>query len=111
MGTRQVVTLVLDVLDQDVLSGIDVDISILGITISLTSVDNVFKTLDSVNGIKGLAGGDLKNLNFNAVKGEQTRAKTGDLQLVYKALIFSQQTAHQNSFKFDKLDIAKRRIM
>ncbi len=85
---QQVVTLVLDVLDQDVLSGIDVDISILGITISLTSVDNVFKTLDSVDGIKGLAGGDLKNLNFNAVKGKQTRAKTGDLQLVYNLLQF-----------------------
>ena len=85
---QQVVTLVLDVLDQDVLSGIDVDISILGITISLTSVDNVFKTLDSVNGIKGLAGGDLKKLNLDAVKGKQTRAKTGDLQLVYNLLQF-----------------------
>ena len=85
---QQVVTLILDVLDQDVLSGIDVDIDILGIKISLTSVDNVFATLDSVNGIKGLAGGDLKNLNLNAVKGKQTRAKTGDLQLVYNLLQF-----------------------
>ncbi len=85
---QQVVTLVLDVLDQDVLSGIDVDISILGITISLTSVDNVFKTLDSVDGIKGLAGGDLKKLNLNAVKGKQSRSKTGDVQLVYNLLQF-----------------------
>ncbi len=85
---QQVVTLVLDVLDQDVLSGIDVDIDILGIKISLTSVDNVFATLDSVDGIKGLAGGDLKKLNFDAVDGKQTRAKTGDLQLVYNLLQF-----------------------
>lgn len=85
---QQVVTLVLDVLDQDVLSGIDVDIDILGIKISLTSVDNVFATLDSVDGIKGLAGGDLKKLNLDAVKGKQTRAKTGDLQLVYNLLQF-----------------------
>ena len=90
---QQVVTLVLDVLDQDVLSGIDVDISILGITINLTSVDNVFKTLDSVDGIKGLAGGDLADLDLDAVSGGQTRAKTGDLQLVYNLLQFLQDNA------------------
>ena len=85
---QQVITLVLDVLDQDVLSGVDVDISILGITINLQSVDGVFKTLDSVDGIKGLAGGDISKLSFSAVKGGQTRAKTGDLQLVYNLLQF-----------------------
>jgi len=86
---NQVATLVLDVLDTEVLPGLGVDEEILGITINLTSVDGIFATLDSVKGILWLlATCDVGKLNLDAVDDKQTRANTGDLQLVYNLLQF-----------------------
>ena len=54
------------------------------ITINLTSVDNAIATLGSFNGIKGIAGGDIANLDLDAVrKDNQTRAKRGDMNIIY----------------------------
>ena len=59
------------------------------VKINLTSVDNAIATLGSFNGIKGIAGGDIANLDLDAVrKDNQTRAKRGDMNIIYDVLEF-----------------------
>ncbi|MBR3954563.1 MAG: hypothetical protein IKJ63_03715 [Clostridia bacterium] len=66
-----------------------------GITISLNSVNGILATLQSLNGVKGLAGGDIAALNLNALivdefigSSAQSRENTGDLQIIYNLLQF-----------------------
>lgn len=55
------------------------------LTIDLTSVNNICKTVDDYKGVLKLAGplmGDLKNLDFSTWKTGMSREKTGDIVLI-----------------------------
>lgn len=55
------------------------------LTLDLTSVNNICKTIDSYKGVLTLAGplmGDLKNLDFSTWQTGMSREKTGDIPLL-----------------------------
>ena len=72
-----------DILDE-LLKEMDFNENYVVVKINLTSVDNAIATLGSFNGIKGIAGGDIAKLDLDAVrKDNQTRAKRGDMNIIY----------------------------
>ena len=82
----QVANLVLDVLDE-MLYEMDFNENYVVIKINLTSVDAALDTLASFDGIKWLAGGDIANLDLDAIDGV-TRSGNGDMGVLYAVLEF-----------------------
>ena len=68
----QIANLVLDVLDE-MLAELNFNENYVVVKINLTSVDKAIETLGSFNGIKGIAGGDIANLDVSACK-DKTRS-------------------------------------
>ncbi len=97
-------------LGEDILNIIN---AIPGLTVDLNSVNGILNTLKSVDGIKGIAGGDIANLNLNAmidksglVDSAQSRSKTGDLQIIYNLIQFlADNTNVFKKFLSGKLDL------
>jgi len=92
---EQVAGLVLDMLDNDLLAGMDtVDLSILG-ELRLNSVDHIFEDVCSLRGSgwwtigKGLLG-DLQDFNFNALKNsdwdDPWQRSDGNLKILYQVI-------------------------
>ena len=92
---EQVADIILDMLDNDVLAGMDtVDLSILG-KIRLNKVDYIFADVCTLRGSgwwtigKGLLG-DLQNFNFNALKNsdwdDPWQRSDGNLKILYQVI-------------------------
>ena len=90
----QVANLVLDVLDE-LLKEMDFNENYYVVKINLTSVDNAIATLGSFNGIKGIAGGDIANLDLDAVR------KDNQTTFLFHHFLQSKYSI------FDKLNIEK----
>ena len=82
----QVANLVLDVLDE-MLYDMGFNENYVVIKLDLTSVDAALDTLASFDGIKWLAGGDIANLDLDAIDGV-TRSGNGDMGVLYAVLEF-----------------------
>ena len=88
---EQVADLALDLVDNDLLAGMDtIDLSIVG-ELRLDSVDHIAADIDELTGGfvwsigKGLLG-DIGNMNFDAIAGKQRSG--GDLNFIYGLLQF-----------------------
>ncbi len=67
----------------------DLYIDAVVLKIDITSVDNALNTLDSIKGLKGIVGGDVADLDFDALP--STRRTSGgktDLNILYELLYF-----------------------
>lgn len=82
----QVANLVLDVVDE-LLADLDFNENYVVVKINLTSVDAALETVYGFNGIKGIAGGDIANLDVSACK-NVTRSGNGDIGVIYALLEF-----------------------
>lgn len=93
----QVAGIICDMLDNELLPSAGLDLvneSFLGINIiiDLSSVDNIFKTFDTIMDLQNLAGGDIADLNNTGVyysgTTPRTRANSGDLNCLLNAVYF-----------------------
>ena len=91
LSPEQVADLALDLVDNDLLAGMEpIDLSIVG-TLRLDSVDHIAADIDDLtSGFvwtigKGLLG-DLGDMNFDAIAGKQR--SSGDLNFIYSLLQF-----------------------
>ncbi len=82
----QVANLVLDVVDE-LLADLDFNENYVVVKINLTSVDAALETVYGFNGVKGIAGGDIANLDVSACK-NVTRSGNGDIGVIYALLEF-----------------------
>ena len=107
VSAEQKATALLDYLDNEVLKDLSFDpnstvgkvldaVNGLGIDVKFNSVNGILETLNTVNGAKVLISGDVANLNLDSVvvsgllgtSSAQSRAKTGDLQIIYNLISF-----------------------
>lgn len=97
LSPDQVAGIICDLLDNEILPGlgmdpIDENYLLVKIYINLSSVDEIYKSLDSIMGLKGTAGGDLADLNSTGVyksgSTPRTRANSGDLECLLNAVYF-----------------------
>ena len=91
LSAEQVADLALDLVDNDLLAGMEpIDLSIVG-ELRLDSVDHIAADIDDLTGGfvwsigKGLLG-DLGDMNFDAIAGKQRSG--GDLNFIYSLLQF-----------------------
>ncbi len=83
MSTEQAATMLLDMLDSDVLAGLDVNVDVGGIEINLGSVDKVLDSLVSIDDafLANLAMpllGDIKNLDLSVINKSTRRSSSGN---------------------------------
>ncbi len=67
----------------------DLYIDAVVLKIDITSVDNALNTLDSIKGLKGIVGGDVADLDFDALpSSRRTSSGKTDLNVLYELLYF-----------------------
>ncbi len=88
-------------------------ISFGALTIDLSDLDSILATIKSVDGVKDILGGDIKQLNLDSLiikktlsTEAQSRSKTGDLQIIYNLIQFlKDNTSIFKKFLSGKLDL------
>lgn len=84
LSPEQVADLILDILEP-VLADVNLDISIVGLTIK--SVDTTLETVQGIDTLAGIAGGDVANIENKAIT-KSVRRANGDLNVIYALLQF-----------------------
>ncbi len=88
-------------------------ISFGALTIDLSDLDGILATIKSIDGVKDILGGDIKQLNLDSLiikktlgTEAQSRSKTGDLQIIYNLIQFlKDNTSIFKKFLSGKLDL------
>ncbi len=92
----QVAGIVCDLLDNEILPGIGMDpidenYLVAKIYINLSSINEIYKSLDSIMGLRGLAGGDLGDLTDTGIYKDgnpRSRSNSTDLDCLLNAVYF-----------------------